>query len=41
MICVVDHDVAKILFYTFATVTTLAYFVAFTTNYMVFRVVGR
>ncbi|CAP20737.2 Protein CBG24032 [Caenorhabditis briggsae] len=40
LICVVDHDLAKILFYCFAFITTFAYFVAFTTNYMVFRVVG-
>ncbi|CCD69982.1 G_PROTEIN_RECEP_F1_2 domain-containing protein [Caenorhabditis elegans] len=41
LICVVEHDVAKVLFYIFAFITTLAYFVAFTTNYMVFRVVAK
>ncbi|PIC15172.1 hypothetical protein B9Z55_022251 [Caenorhabditis nigoni] len=41
LICVVDHDLAKFLFYCFASITTFAYFVAFTTNYMVFRVVAK
>uniref|UniRef100_A0A1I7SZT2 G_PROTEIN_RECEP_F1_2 domain-containing protein n=1 Tax=Caenorhabditis tropicalis TaxID=1561998 RepID=A0A1I7SZT2_9PELO len=41
LICVVEHDVAKVLFYIFAFITTFAYFVAFTTNYMVFRVVAK
>ncbi|CAI5455025.1 unnamed protein product [Caenorhabditis angaria] len=41
VICVVEHDVAKPLFYMFTIITALAYFVAFATNYMVFRVVAK
>ncbi|EGT54810.1 hypothetical protein CAEBREN_30054 [Caenorhabditis brenneri] len=39
LICILEHDIAKLLFYLFAFITTFAYFLAFATNYMAFRVV--
>uniref|UniRef100_A0A8R1E2R2 Uncharacterized protein n=1 Tax=Caenorhabditis japonica TaxID=281687 RepID=A0A8R1E2R2_CAEJA len=41
LICIVNHEVAKALFYAFATITILAYLIAYTTNYMVFRIVAK
>ncbi|CAL2052817.1 unnamed protein product [Caenorhabditis brenneri] len=41
LICILEHDIAKLLFYLFAFITTFAYFLAFATNYMVFRVVSK
>uniref|UniRef100_A0A1I7WUG9 G_PROTEIN_RECEP_F1_2 domain-containing protein n=1 Tax=Heterorhabditis bacteriophora TaxID=37862 RepID=A0A1I7WUG9_HETBA len=41
VICVVDHDLARWLFYLYAVITVVSYLIAFTSNYMVFRIVAR
>ncbi|CAD6188865.1 unnamed protein product [Caenorhabditis auriculariae] len=41
LICLVGPDLARLLFYMFATITVAAYIVAFATNYIVFRIVAR
>ncbi|PAV91591.1 hypothetical protein WR25_20754 [Diploscapter pachys] len=40
LICQVDHDTARWLFYGYAILTVIAYLLAFSTNYMVFQIVG-
>ncbi|PAV88205.1 hypothetical protein WR25_05225 isoform B [Diploscapter pachys] len=41
LICQVDHDTARWLFYGYAILTVIAYLLAFSTNYMVFQIVAR
>lgn len=41
IICIVDHDVARWLFYLYALLTVVAYIIAFASNWLVFRIVCR